>query len=87
VSSAKNKADDGMDEVVRSLAGLLIRAAPLARLLNSAQTPAVHRADLRTAVGHERFVALTNALNAMSSWRAWEQAHAPDAETRRQSHQ
>jgi hypothetical protein len=72
-----------MDEVVRSLAGLLTQATPLAKLLNSPETPAVHRTNLRAAVGHERYFDLTNALHAMSSSRAWQLVHGPDAETRR----
>jgi hypothetical protein len=70
---------DGMDELVQSLAGLLIQAAPLATMLNSKRTPAVYRTNLRAAVGDERFVALTVALQAMSSWRTWERMHGSNA--------
>ncbi|MCE7009559.1 hypothetical protein LWC34_43140 [Kibdelosporangium philippinense] len=77
-----DKKSKGMDEVVGSLADLLIRAAPLAKLLNSPTTAAEHRARLREAVGSERYFELATALNQMASWRAWEIAHAKDAATR-----
>jgi hypothetical protein len=83
VNGDTDKTNQGMDEVVQSLAGLLIQAAPLATLLNSPQTPAVYRTNLRAAVGHERYVALAIALQAMSSWRTWERMHASNVAWRR----
>jgi len=67
----------------RQLAGLLIEAAPLAEVLSSPDTPSPYRLAVRDMVGHERYFELTTTLNQMSSWRAWEVAHAMDATTRR----
>jgi hypothetical protein len=75
----------GMDEVVRSLAGILIQAGPLAVLLDSPRTAAEYRTNLREAVGHERYEALTRALHAMRSRQAWDEAHAPEAKADHES--
>jgi hypothetical protein len=84
MSPQADKADKGMDEVVRSLAGLLVRAAPLVELVNSPATSHEHRALLRELVGGERYATLSVSLRQMCSWRTWEIAHAQDEATRQQ---
>lgn len=78
----QDKAAKGMDEAVRSLAALLIQAAPLVELVNSPETSHEHRALLRELVGGERYAIVTASLRQMCSWRTWETAHAPDEATR-----
>lgn len=82
MSPQPSKADKGMDEVVRSLADLLVRAAPLIELVNSPETSHEHRALLRELVGGVEYIELAISLHMMCSWRLWELAHAPDEAAR-----
>jgi hypothetical protein len=77
-----DKAAKGMDEVVRSLADLLLKAAPLVELVNSPTTSHEHRALLRELVGGERYALLSVSLRQMCSWRTWEIANAKDEAAR-----
>lgn len=83
----QDKAAKGMDEAVRSLADLLIQAAPLVKLVNSPETSHNHRALLRELVGGERYALLSVSLRQMCSWRTWEVAHARDEAARQKLRQ
>jgi len=78
VSRRSDKAERGMDEVVRSLAALLIQAVPLAELLDSPKASHEQRAALVEQVGPMRYFVVTNSFYNMSSWRAWLKAHGDD---------
>jgi hypothetical protein len=80
VSPQATTAGKGMDEVVRSLAGLLVRAAPLVELVNSPAMSHQHRAMLRALVGDVEYIELTASLHMMCSRPLWEMAHAGDGE-------
>lgn len=79
----KTSGETELDEVVRQLAALLAKAAPLAERLDSPDSSSVHRARLRELVGPETYFELANALNRMCSQRAWEVGHAKDDQARR----
>lgn len=78
MSPQPSKADKGMEQVVRSLAGLLLQAMPLADLVNLPTTSHEHRALLRELVGPVEYIELAAILQTMSSLRVWQLTHRDD---------
>ena len=68
---------------IEQLAKLLIKAAPLAEVLNSPDTTHEDRAKLREVVGSMKYFKLTTTLCQMCSWRVWEISHAKDEAARK----
>jgi hypothetical protein len=78
----KTSGDMDRAEMVRLLAALLTQAAPLVHRLDSTEVAAVHRARLRELVGPTIYFGLVHALTNMCGERAWQIAHAKDAQVR-----